>query len=52
MISMFIVGGVLALAFGSALVVAALADRRRSLAVVADASRFAPQAVGARLPWL
>lgn len=51
MLSMFIAGGFLSISFVVALVVAAVADRRRSLALVADASRFAPAPLNPGLPW-
>ncbi|MET3960823.1 hypothetical protein ABIE44_000757 [Marmoricola sp. OAE513] len=52
MVPMFVVGSLVAMAFVVALVAAEVADRRRALRVVADASRFAGPAVDPRLPWL
>jgi len=51
MFSMFIVGSLMALAFVTALVLAAVADRRRAIRVVSDASRFAAPALNPPLPW-
>lgn len=51
MVSMFIVGSVVAGAFAFALVTAAVLDRRRSIRVVSDPARFAAQAVNPKLPW-
>jgi hypothetical protein len=51
MIAIFIVVGVLTIAFAGALVIAALADRRRSIEVDSDPTRFEPPAPGAALPW-
>lgn len=51
MASMFVVVGLLSAMFMVALVLAAVADRRRSIAVDADASRFAPPALNPKLPW-
>lgn len=48
MIGMFIVIGFLAAAFAAALVAAQIVDRRRSLEIVADASRFPPRVVAPR----
>lgn len=50
-VSMFIVGGILTLLFALGMVAAAVADRRRSMVLVADAGRFSPQVVDGRLPW-
>lgn len=52
MVSMFIVGSILTLGLALGMVLAAIADQRRSIAVVADGTRFAPQEADARLPWL
>jgi hypothetical protein len=51
MVSMFIVVGILSIGFAFGMVAAAVVDRRRSITVDSDASRFAPQAVDAPLPW-
>lgn len=48
MIGMFIVIGFLTTAFVVGLVVAEIVDRRRSLEIVADASRFPPRVVQPR----
>lgn len=48
MIGMFIVIGFLTAAFVAALVAAEIVDRRRSLEIVADASRFPPRVVEPR----
>lgn len=48
MIGMFIVIGFLTAAFVAALVAAEVVDRRRSLEIVADASRFPPRVVKPR----
>lgn len=45
MVATFIVIGFLAAAFVSALVAAEIVDRRRSLEIVGDASRFPPRIV-------
>ena len=51
MVSMFILGGILCFGLTLGMVLAAVADRRRSVALVADSTRFSPQAVDAVLPW-
>lgn len=51
MASMFVVGGLLSAMFMVLLVIAAVADRRRSIAVESDASRFAAPALNPKLPW-
>lgn len=51
MASMFVVGGILSAMFMIALVLAAVADRRRSIEVGADTSRFASAALNPKLPW-
>lgn len=51
MVPMVIVGTLVAVACVAALVLAQVADRRRAMRVAADASRWAPPVVGARLPW-
>lgn len=48
MIAMFIVIGFMATAFAAGLVIAEIIDRRRSLEIVADATRFPPRVVAAR----
>lgn len=52
MIAMFIVIGFMATAFVAALVAAEIFDRRRSLEIVADASRFPPRVVQPRARYL
>ncbi len=49
MIAVFIVMGFVTVAFVAALVAAEVFDRRRSLEIVADASRFPPRVVVARV---
>ncbi|MCZ4500168.1 MAG: hypothetical protein JWQ74_2723 [Marmoricola sp.] len=51
MVTMFVVGGVLAVAFAVVGVLAAFADRRRSIEVDGDGSRFAPAVLDPKLPW-
>jgi len=51
MVAMFVVGGVLAAAFAAAGVLAAFGDRRRSIEVDGDGSRFAPPVLDPKLPW-
>lgn len=51
MASIFILGGVLSVLLVVALVVAAIADRRRSISVDSDGSRFEPRALNPKLPW-
>jgi hypothetical protein len=48
---MFVVGGLLSAIFVVALVIAAVADRRRSIEVDSDGSRFAAPALNPKLPW-
>lgn len=51
MVSMFIIGSILAVAFPGAIVAAFVADRRRATSVVSDPSRFAAPALNPKLPW-
>lgn len=51
MIAMLIFGGLLFGTFAAALVLAAVADRGRAIAMGADASRFAPPETNPKLPW-
>ena len=48
MVAMLIMIGFLTTAFVAGLVIAEFADRRRSLEIVADASRFPPRVVQPR----
>lgn len=52
MVTMFVFVGLIATMFTIALSVAAVADRRRSIALHADASRFAPPVLNPVLPWV
>ena len=51
MAAMWVFGGLLFAMFAVALVVAAVADRGRALAIGADVSRFAPPDPDPKLPW-
>lgn len=51
MVSMFIIGSLLAIAFVAALVGAAFADRRRAIRVDSDGTRFTGPVLNPKLPW-
>lgn len=51
MVSMFIIGSLLASACVAALVLAFVADRRRAIRVDSDGTRFAAPALNPKLPW-
>jgi hypothetical protein len=52
MVLMLIVCSVLAVGFVAALVVAEFVDRRRSITIGSDASRFAAPTRNPKLPWV